>query len=390
MKSVTSCTLCGSSSLRALWSLPSLPLTECFGSYLANHDLAHDQVLLICGECGHVQLQNQLPAQMLYTHHDYSFRTSESKTAQQGSESFLDFLGQVASPRSFRCMVDIGGNDLYLAHRIGNRSRERWVIDPICQPDDGRVIDGVHVVGQMVEKVDLSRDLGGPDLVLCRHTLEHIAEPRALLRQLFAQCAEDCLYVFEIPCFESLVEAQRFDAVFHQHYHYYDLFSLKRLLDLAGAEYLAHRHNWQGSCGGSLMIAFRAGVSDKRIPHADVGDRERYLRRRIARYEHQMEVMAQLLSELPQPIFGYGASLMLATLGYHLHTDFKTLECILDDDAGKNGWTYKNVPVTVRHTCAFPPPSQASYLVTSLENVRPISRRIASLTPRRILVPLLL
>ena len=45
--------------------------------------------------------------------------------------------------------------------------------------------------------------------------------------------------------------------------------------------------------------------------------------------------------------------------------------------------------MTVRHTPTVAPAPKSSYLITSLENVRPIYRRILELTPRRILVPLI-
>ena len=119
----------------------------------------------------------------------------------------------------------------------------------------------------------------------------------------------------------------------------------------------------------------------------DLAARIAWIEKRIELYREQMAVMADLLAALPKPVYGYGASLMLSTLGYHLKTDFSALECILDDDPTRDGATYENVPVTVRHTAKVAPAANSSYLITSLENLRPIYRRILELAPRRILVP---
>ena len=100
-------------------------------------------------------------------------------------------------------------------------------------------------------------------------------------------------------------------------------------------------------------------------------------------------MMKELLDALPQPVYGYGASLMLATLGYHLQTDFSQLTCVLDDDPARDGATYEIIPVTVRNTAKVAPEPNSSYMITSLENIRPIFRRILELTPRRIVVPLI-
>ena len=212
------------------------------------------------------------------------------------------------------------------------------VIDPICSNIDGQIIDGINVIGKFIEKVNLSNDLAIPDLVICRHTLEHISNPKKLFEQWFQQCKDNALYIVEIPCFENLVESLRFDAIFHQHFQLFDLLSLKNLIFECGGEYINHRHYHQGSCGGSLIIAFKKAEQKQIKPNEiDLEKRIAYFEKRISLFKNQMEITAQLLKDIPTPIYGYGAGLMLATLGYHLNTDFSNLECVLDDDPSKDG-----------------------------------------------------
>lgn len=390
MQSITQCGISDAKEFHSLWKLPALPLTERFGPYRPKHDdLSYDQELVISIPTGHVQLRRQLDPRVLYTSSEYSFRTSASQTARNGTAFFINFLKRIAGDRAFVSLADVGGNDFFLARELSGYARHRAVIDPICAAMDGQTIDGIKVFGRFIEQVDLSRDVPRPDLVVCRHTLEHIAQPRTVIDQWFKQCSADCLYVAEIPCFENLVEAQRFDAIFHQHFHYYDLTSFKHLIWECGGEYLGHAFNHQGSCGGALLVAFRRARTPQSKPVIDLPARIAHIERRIARYRDQMAVMGELLDALPKPVYGYGASLMLATLGYHLRTDFSSLDCVLDDDPARDNATYENVPVTVRHTAKVSAAPNSSYLITSLENVRPIYRRICELTPRRILVPLL-
>jgi hypothetical protein len=106
-------------------------------------------------------------------------------------------------------------------------------------------------------------------------------------------------------------------------------------------------------------------------------------------FTQQMNLMSKALAEMPEPVYGYGASLMLATYAYHLDTDFSNLVCILDDDPSKDGMTYENIPAIVRYTEKANPPVDGSYIITSLENIRPIYQRIQVLRPRRVLLPCL-
>ena len=389
MKSITECGISDSTEFHKLWDLPALPLTERFGTYSPDQPFAFDQELVISVPTGHVQLRNQLDPKILYSSGEYAFRTGESDTSRSGVDFFLAKLKQFTKGRNFESALDVGGNDLFVARSLINNAKHTAVIDPICAETDGQIIDGIKVFGRFVEDVNLSCDLPPPDLVICRHTLEHIAEPRKVIDQWFRECDPDCLYVAEIPCFENLVESMRFDAVFHQHFHYYDLSTFKHLIWECGGEYLDHTFNHQGSCGGALIVTFRRAKIIQPKPYMDVGARITKLEKRIAQYKAQMAIMGELLDGLPKPVYGYGASLMLATLGYHLGTDFSEIECILDDDSQQDGATYENVPVVVKHTANVVPPPNSSFIITSLESTRPIYRRILELSPRRILIPLI-
>src|SRR3990167_10904485 len=385
--SVTHCGVCDAFSLDLLWDLPKHPLTEKYGLFSPEKALFADQRLLICKSCGHVQLGMQIAPEFLYSPGEYSFRTSQSKTARAGSELFLNFFHSISQGRLFRSLLDIGGNDRFLAKRVPLESR--FVIDPICSNEDGQTIDNTKIIGKFIEEVDFKKEGLEPDLIFCRHVLEHVARPKQLLLHLFEQCAPEALYIFEIPCFENLVEANRFDAIFHQHYHYFDLSAFKTLIAEAGGTYLSHLYNRQGSCGGALLIAFRkARTAEKTKPAQDTAGRKCHFQKAISAYCHQMELLSAQLKNFNQNIYGYWASLMLATLAYHLQTDFSELVCVLDDDQEKDNLGYQNVPVIVRYSNSLEISPNSNFIITSLENARPIFKRITEFSPRRILIPL--
>jgi hypothetical protein len=385
---VNRCGVCEGPGLELLWDLPKFPLTEKYGIFDQNHQLYKDQQLVICEECGHVQLKIQIAPELLYSPHEYSFRTSQSITAKQGTEFFYNFYQQIKREWHFHSMLDIGGNDLYLAQMTP--VPEKWVIDPVCSDSDPVQTGGVKVLGKFIEDIDFQKENLCPDLIFCRHVLEHVPRPKGLLQKLFKECNPNALYVFEIPCFENLKEANRFDAIFHQHYHYFDLISFQRLLFESGGTYVSHTYNRQGSCGGALLIAFCKTTSKEiqNIP-IDVPERKWIIQQAISNYILQAKLISTQLQSLSGNIYGYGASLMLATLGYHLQTDFSQFVCILDDDQLKSGGGYKNIPVKISSPSGLEIPANSNFMITSLENVRPIFKRILQYSPRRILLPII-
>lgn len=388
MNEINKCGVSDSNKFHTLWNLPNFPLTELIGEY--SPDISnYNQELVISIPTGHVQLKYQLDTSVLYTENEYAYRTGSARLSH-AVDFFRNFVNEVSKGRTFKSIVDIGGNDLEILRQLKPLGINFTVIDPICSNIDGQIIDGINVIGKFIEKVNLSNDLVIPDLVICRHTLEHISNPKKLFEQWFEQCKDDAIYIVEIPCFENLVESLRFDAIFHQHFQLFDLSSLKNLIFESGGEYISHRHYHQGSCGGSLIIAFKKAKEKQIKPiQIDLEKRIVYFEKRISLFKNQMEVTAQLLKDIPTPIYGYGAGLMLATLAYHLNTDFSNLECVLDDDPSKDGMTYRNLPITVRDTKKILPKPNSSYIITSMENIRPIYKRILELTPRRIISPLI-
>ncbi len=373
----------------SLWKLPKLPLTEMFGAYDPVDKLAYDQELVIGEVTGRVQLRYVIDPDVLYSAPNYTYRANASERPSNNTSTFVNFLDTLTRQQQFHSILDVGGNDLTLARLLSPRAMSTAVIDPICAADDGQLIDGIRIFGRTVEDTDLTLLETPPDLVVCRHTLEHIRDPEAVIQKLFDSCSDQCLYVFEVPSFDELLESLRFDAVFHQHLHYFTVESFKKLIADCGGEFISHHSNHRGSCGGSLLIAFQKAKTAVITRKVDIEGQVRMVETRLANFLLQAEVTHDILMGLPKPVFGYGASLMLATLAYHLKTDFSFLECILDDDPSKNMTSYRNVPVQIRYPDAIEIPYNSSFIITSLENIRAIQAKVHSLNPRRCISPII-
>jgi hypothetical protein len=365
-----------------LWELNKFPLTDLLGTYDSSIQV-FDQALTISEKNGHVQLANIIPNEILYTESDYSYRTRSSPKSSNLINFFTNFLDENTPQRVLNSIVDIGGNDLTLAKILKPKTKECYVVDPLCSLIDGQKIDNINVIGKKVEEVDLK--VINPDVVVCRHTLEHIENPKVFLRQLFEECPDNCIYIFEVPDFDCLLEGMRFDAIFHQHLHYFNLSTITNLISECGGVVTNHDYNFQGSCGGALFVSFTK--SKQIIPSIkiDISAKKKMIKKKIDYYKIHMSNLSNQIENLPKPIYGYGAGLMLATYGYHLKTDFSFLEAIIDDDITKDNTGYKNIPVIIRHPSKLEIPKDSSFIITSLENIRPIYNRLSSFRPRRVL-----
>ena len=383
------CAVCGSNQLEVAIDLPGLPLTARYSEEKMDGSREGiDQWLLLCNECGHAQLAEQVNPDILYGD-TYGFRTSVSATARHGTDFFLSTLDEIAPGRRFKCVVDLGCNDLYLLERLQGRADVRIGIDPVWALKENQVGDkNITVIGAAIEDVDLGSVLETPpDLVVCRHTLEHIYEPRAILQQLFAAAAKRALFLFEVPGFEAVVRRHRFDQVFHQHLHYFTLASFQRLIEEAGGVYMSsweNYHDW-----GALLVAFakRANPQESKEKASSVFDvptiRERYVI-----FRRQLSTTNEVLKSLEgTTVYGYGAAQMLPVLAYHLDNDLSLLTAVLDDDPAKDGLYYWNLPLVIRHTAGVTDLEAASVFITAVDNVKPILNKLLVRRPRHIIYP---
>lgn len=382
------CAVCDHAHLDSVIKLPNLPLTGVYSQKPMSDPKGFDQELLFCKTCGHAQLAKQIDPKILYEE-DYSFRTSTSDKAQKGTDFFIRVLDEVTAHTNFECVLDLGCNDTYLLKRLLGRAKKRIGIDPIWRLRENEVDDaGIQVIGQTIEEVDLGKEVKiRPDLILCRHTIEHIYDLEKALSKLVESASEDALFIFETPQFEALVTRLRFDQIFHQHVQYFTHESLCQLFQGMGASLVGSYENYHDWGAMALVFKKMKSAGDKITTPAKTRLSVELIRNRYTLFQHQMENAGQVLASLEGEIYGYGAGQMLPILAYHMKTDFSNLKSILDDDSKKNGLAYANLPLKISSVSDIQAWDKLSIAITAIDNVFPIMGKLLQVSPRHILFP---
>lgn len=385
------CGVCDSTSLQDVWALPGLPLTETFGPFDSTFP-SFDQGLNICQSCGHFQLVNQISPNFLYSLESYKYKSSGAKR-QVEETVFLEFINRNLSVAP-STILEFGSNDLSLAKKMTATGAVLYAVDPVAgtEESDEGIITHRMLVEDFLESCETKFDL-----IVARHTLEHISSPRTLLDSLIRRLTPNGLIVFEFPDLDAIVRALRGDAFFHQHLHYFDVHSARRLAIELGIGFIAAQRNPKGSNGGSLMVAFSNSGAEEITANLEFfgdslvayesdqpSERLSVFERFKRSFTSQMDILSASI-DLNSPTYGLGAGLMTPILDYHLGGLSNRLECLLDDDTTKHGWSYTNLDLQIFNPNRVNLPKDFHVLLTSLENLQALFPRAISLGPGKIL-----
>jgi SAM-dependent methyltransferase len=218
------CRSCGSTALRTIYRVPNIPVHSCILLGSAEEARAfprRDLELAFCDACGFV-FNRIFDEQAM----GYSTNFEES---QHFSGTFNAFARQLAREIAERCEVagkhvlEIGcGKGEFLRELCSAGGAFGLGIDPGFRGDPGRVVedDGLRFIVDHFgpDYVHLEADI-----ILCRHTLEHIAPVAEFLGALRDMAGDDgrAVTVFETPDVKRVLEEAAFWDIYYEHCSYF-------------------------------------------------------------------------------------------------------------------------------------------------------------------------
>jgi len=389
---VDQCALCNSTALETVIEFEALPISDTLCHSIPDTPPpSQDQSFVECLDCGHFQLGTWLKPDLLYGQ-NYGYRTSASVLGKTELEFFIKQLEYHSNKNYYRCIVEVGCNDLTLLNRFQDRARYLAGVDPILSDPAIQIPAGVSVFPSYLDQAHLNETLPEePDLIICRHTLEHMGDPVKTIRQFLELLSSDGMAIVEIPCLDAMLARGRYDQIFHQHLHYFSRQRINACIEAAGGSINWQANSWQ--TWGAYIVAFsKCGSANLTRSSAP----ERFINPQALRsnYQHFKGFMRGLGGHLLTlsglgPVYGYGAAQMLPILAWHLGTDFEWLVWVLDDDKGKHGMRYANLPIAVECPENDEIWRDASVVITAVDHAAALINRLSEAQPKQIVVPLM-
>jgi SAM-dependent methyltransferase len=278
------CPACGERSLTVFFEEGNVPTNSCL--LLDDPDEASgfprgELRIAFCDSCGFITNTAFVPGQA-----EYSQRYEET---QGFSAKFMAFAKELAErwvadyDLADRTVLEIGcGKGEFLIEMAKAGAGRCIGIDPGVHPER---IDDPDAAGieWIVDFYDERYTHLDADVVICRHTLEHIPNVADFMTTIRNSIGDrpDTVVLFELPDVQRVLDEVAFWDIYYEHCSYFSLGSLARLFRRTGFEVVELSLEYDGQY---LLIAARPStVPAAGVPLPEEDDLER-LRRGVDRF----------------------------------------------------------------------------------------------------------
>jgi len=248
---VTNCCLCGSEHLEKVVdvgsSAPANNLEDTREDALNSQKYPLE--LLICSDCNHVQLGEEVDPKLMFSNYSY-----ETGISQFFRKHFKDYASEL---RGKGIVVDIGSNDCILLDAL---------------KEQGMVTVGVEPAKNLVDKYKNNHDLynsfltdsvvkeilekyGEVDFVTANNVFAHNRNLRGFVGNVKSLLKDGGLFYVEVQYLSDLVKNGYFDMIYHEHTSYHHIKPLRRMMDGVGMNLIDAKR--VPTHGGSIRLVFQ-------------------------------------------------------------------------------------------------------------------------------------
>jgi SAM-dependent methyltransferase len=250
-----SCRCCGEPLAETFANLGMSPLSNAFVSPAdaGRMEPFYPLHVFVCGKCRLVQLDEFESPEHIFQDYLYfsSFSDSWLRHAEIYVESVTERFGLGAKSR----VAEIASNDGYLLQYFVQRGVSVLGVEPAANVAKAAVEKGVptEVAFFGVETAKRLRASGFvPDLIAANNVMAHVPDLNDFVAGFKVFLAPQGVLTVEFPHLLRLIDENQFDTIYHEHFSYFSLLVVDRLLTQHGLRLFDVQE--LSTHGGSLRI----------------------------------------------------------------------------------------------------------------------------------------
>ncbi len=263
------CRVCQSGGIAPILNFGSMPLANRYLSKPTDEEMRAPLEVVLCKNCGCVQLAHTVDPKVLFSDYCYTSSTSGS-LALHFAQYAKDTVDKLDLKHGKDFIVGIGGNDgpLELAfQQMGFRVLNVEPAPNICELSRAKAVPTLNAWFNEYTARAIVRMHGTASLITCNNCFAHMPDIHGVVEAIKALLAPGGWFVTEEGYWMDAVRGNHFDRIYHEHVFYWTVRALNWLFHLHGMDILDVEHN--NSQGGSIRVFAQ---NDRGVFHPDVTD----------------------------------------------------------------------------------------------------------------------
>ncbi len=261
------CRSCGAELRTSFVDLGMSPLCE---SFLERAELDRAEVFLplhawVCEACLLVQLQQYVSPEAIFR--EYAYFSSYSTAWLQHASDYVDMIVPRLGLSPESLVIELASNDGYLLQNFVQKGIPCLGVEPALNVARVAQEKGVPSITEFFDTPlaeRLVREGKHADLLLGNNVLAQVPDINSFVGGMKLLLASGGTITLEFPHLVRLMEENQFDTVYHEHFSYFSLLAVDRILGAHDLAVFDVEELW--THGGSLRIwARHASETDRPV-----------------------------------------------------------------------------------------------------------------------------
>ena len=234
------CRFCDQELTNEILNLSHQPPSNAYIDFnnINKREITYPLRVYVCHSCWLAQLPAHASAEELFTS-DYAYFSSVSSSWCRHAKEFVDLSISKLNLTEKSLVVEIASNDGYLLQYVKEKAIPCFGIEPTHAAAEAARFKGIDSIEeffgaslakQLIEK----RTKKGADLIIGNNVLAHVPEINDFLLGIYILLNNNGVASLEFPHLLRLIKGNQFDTIYHEHYSYISLKTLKRIALKAG------------------------------------------------------------------------------------------------------------------------------------------------------------
>ena len=221
----------------------------------------------VCDTCWLVQVDEIEKAEDIFNE-EYTYFSSYSTSWLAHAKSYVDYMSTRFRYNSDTLIVEIASNDGYLLQYFKEKNIPVIGVEPTANTAQVAIEKGIdNIVDFFGTRIAIEKLQAKADLVLGNNVLAHVPDINDFVKGVKMALKPNGVNTFEFPHLCKLVAENQFDTIYHEHFSYLSLTSVKTIFEAQGLEIFDVQEF--PTHGGSLRIFAKHKEDDSnKIEHS--------------------------------------------------------------------------------------------------------------------------